>query len=203
MLDQILDLVKQYGQQSVVENQQVPNAENNAILAEAASTITGGFQNMLSGGGLQSVISMFTGNQPQNQNSVLSNPIVSMMVGHLTSKLVSKMNLNPALAHSIANNIIPGVINSMVNNTRSNDPSNDGFDLNDLVAVFTGGNAAANNTQANGIDLQDILNQFTGGSNGHQQPDISDIIGNISQKAQQQQRSGGSSITDIIGGFFR
>ena len=202
MLDQILDLVKQYGQQSVVENQQVPNADNHAILAEAASTITGGFQNMLGGGGLQSIISMFTGNQGPSQGGVLSNPIVAMMVGHLTNKLVSKMNLNPAVANGIANNIIPGVISSMVNNTRSNNPANDGFDLNDLVAVFTGGDAKANNTQTNGIDLQDILDKFTGGGNSYQQPDISDIIGNITQKAQQQGRSGGG-ISDIIGGFFK
>ncbi len=203
MLDQIFDLVKQYGQQSVVENQQVPDASNNAILAEAASTITGGFQNILSGGGLQSIISMFTGNQPKSQSGIMSNPIVAMMVGHLTSKLVAKMNLSPAVANSISNNIIPGVLNSIVNNTRSNNPANNSFDLNDLVAVFTGGNAAANNTQTNGIDLQDILDQFTGGNNNYQQPDLSDIIGQISQKSQQQQQRSGGSITDLIGGFFK
>ncbi|GAB3015966.1 hypothetical protein GCM10027051_20090 [Niabella terrae] len=202
MIDQILDLVKQFGQQSVVANKEVPDNYNNAVMAEAASTITGGFQNMLGGGGLESIISMFTGRQSQSQSGLLGNPIVSMMVGHLTNKLISKMNLNPAVANGIANNIIPGVLNSIVSKTNSNDPSNDSFDLNDLVAAFTGGNPAANNTQTNGIDLQDILSQFTGGGNG-QQPDLTNIIGNITQKAQQPRTSGGGGLTDIIGGFFK
>jgi hypothetical protein len=49
MLEQILDLVKQQGQQSVVQNTEVPNEKNNEVMMEAASTITGGLQNMLSG----------------------------------------------------------------------------------------------------------------------------------------------------------
>ena len=202
MLEQILDLVKQYGQQSVVENNQVPNQNNNAIMAEAASTITSGLQNVISGGGLNSIISMFSGRQQQNNGSILSNPIVSMMIGHLASKLVSKMNLSPAVANGISANIIPGVLASMVSKTTSNAPENDGFDLNDLVAMFTGGDTAADNRQTHGIDLQDILGQLAGG--GSQQPDLTSVINSVTQRAQNQQpASQGGSITDIIGGFFR
>ena len=35
MLEQITQLVKQYGQELVVENPDVPNESNNAVLAEA------------------------------------------------------------------------------------------------------------------------------------------------------------------------
>ena len=51
MLEQISQLVKQYGREAVIENPDIPNEENNAVLAEATSTITGGMQNMLAGGG--------------------------------------------------------------------------------------------------------------------------------------------------------
>ena len=61
MLEQISALVKQYGKEVVIDNPDIPNEENNAVLAEATSTITGGMQNMLAGGGLQDIISMFTG----------------------------------------------------------------------------------------------------------------------------------------------
>jgi len=106
MLEQILELVKQSGQQSVVDNNDVPNTDNNAVMAEAAKTITGGLQNVISGGGLQSIVSMFTGSgQNQGQSSIMSNPIVSMMVGHLANNLVRKMNLSPAVANGISNNI--------------------------------------------------------------------------------------------------
>lgn len=204
MLDQILDLVKQYGQQSVVNNQEVPNESNNVVMAEAASTISSGLQNVLSGGGLQSILSMFTGgsSQSQQQSGVLSNPIVSMMVGHLASNLVRKMNLNPTTANGIANNIIPSVLNSMVNNTRSNDPSNNNFDLNDLIASFTGGNAAADNTQTNGFDFQGLLNQFTG-NGGVNAPDLNNVINTVTQRAQQQQQQQGGGLADLIQGFFK
>lgn len=209
MLDQILSLVKEYGQQSVVENNEVPNEYNNEVMAATASTITGGFQNMISGGGLQNIVSLFTGgndNGQQQKTSLLSNPLVIMMIGHLASKLMNSTKMNSATANNVASNIIPSVISGLIAKTASNAPENDGFDLNDLIAGFTGGNAAANNTQTNGFDFQGLLNQFTGGGqNSSSNIDISSIINQVTQGAQQhqqqQQQSGG--IADLISGFFK
>ncbi len=168
MLEQISELVKQYGQETVVNNPDVPNEENNAVLAEATNTITGGMQNMLAGGGLQDIISMFTGggnNQSNTQNGgiggLLKNPVVSMMVGHLISKLVGKFNMSPAQASNISNNLIPNVLNGLVTRTKSNDPTNDAFDLNDLIGSLTGGNTATSGS--GGFNFQDLVSQFTGG----------------------------------------
>jgi hypothetical protein len=90
MLEQISALVKQYGQGVVIDNPDIPNEDNNGVLAEATSTITGGMQNMLAGGGLQDIISMFTGgggnkqgNQTGGIGGLLKNPMVAMMIGHL------------------------------------------------------------------------------------------------------------------------
>jgi len=205
MLEQILDLVKQQGQQVVVQNPEVPDSANNAVMMEAANTIAGGFQNMLSGGGLQNIISMFTGGgQGQNNNSLLSNPVVSMMVGHLAGNLVKKMNLNPAVANGIANNLIPGVLSNLVSKTRSNDPANDGFDLNDLIASFTGGNATQDNTQTHGFDFQGLIGQLGADTNGDGKVDLGDIVNAVTHQAQNQQvqrQSGG--LSDLIQGFFK
>lgn len=200
MLDQILNLVKQYGQQSVVDNPDVPNQYNNQVMAEAASTITNGFQNMASGGGLQSILSLFTGGQGQgNGGGLMSNPIVSMMVGHLANRLVSNMNLNPATANSIANNIIPNVINSMVSKTVSSEPQDSGFNLNSLIGSLTGG---GNNTGAGGFDFQGLLNQVSGGQDAG--GGISDIINQVTQNAQQHQQSQQSGgLANLISGFFK
>ncbi|HOZ85854.1 MAG TPA: hypothetical protein PK191_10225 [Niabella sp.] len=208
MLEQILELVKQSGQQSVVDNNDVPNTDNNAVMAEAAKTITGGLQNVISGGGLQSIVSMFTGSgQNQGQSSIMSNPIVSMMVGHLANNLVRKMNLSPAVANGISNNIIPAVMNNLINRTQSNDPANSGFNLTDLISAFTGDR---NNSQSNqggaGFDFQGLLNQFTGNGGGGSSaaPDISNILGNLTQQAQQnQQQGGGNALAGLIQGFFK
>ncbi|MEI9809988.1 MAG: hypothetical protein WDO16_20150 [Bacteroidota bacterium] len=49
MLEQISDLVKYYGQDTVVNNPAIPAENNNAVMAEATNTITSGMQNMLAG----------------------------------------------------------------------------------------------------------------------------------------------------------
>lgn len=200
MLEEILDLVKQHGQQSVVNNPDVANENNNAVLSDAASSITNGLQNAISGGGLQNILSLFTGNsQAQNNGSLLNNPIVGSIVSQFTNNLLQRnSNLNQNAASDIATSLIPGVIGSLVSNIRSNDPAHNNFDLNDLISTFTGGNAAADNTQTNGFDFQGLVNQFTGGNSSA--PDLTNVINNITQRGQQQQ---GGGFGDLIQNFFR
>jgi hypothetical protein len=212
MLEQISELVKQYGQETVVNNPDIPNEENNAVLAEATNTITGGLQNMLAGGGLQDIISIFTGggniNQSNNRSTgiggLLKSPVVSMMVGHLISKLVGKFNMSPEKASSISNNLIPNVLNGLVNKTRSNDPSNDAFDLNDLIGSLTGGKAATSESSPGGFNFQGLIDQFKGGGNDAGF-NLQDIISQVTQGAQEkqaQQAKGGGGIADLVKGFF-
>jgi hypothetical protein len=212
MLEQISQLVKQYGKEVVIDNPDVPNEVNNAVLAEATSTITGGMQNMLAGGGLQDIISMFTGgNRNQNAQSggiggLLKNPMVVMMIGHLISKLVSKFNMNPAQASRVSNNLIPNVLNELVNRTNSTAPPDSNFDFNDLIASLTGGNTTS--PSAGGINLNGILEQLTKGGNSGVSGggfDLQDVIGQVTQGAQQkqeQQARGNVGMADIIKGFF-
>ncbi len=215
MLEQISELVKQFGKNTVVDNPVVPNEENNAILAEATNTITGGMQNMLAGGGLQDIISLFTGaggnNQSTTQSSgiggLLKNPIVAMMVGHLISKLVGKFNMSPAQASSISNNLIPNVLNSLASKTTNHDPANDAFDFNDLIGSLTGGKTATSESSAGGFNFQGLLDQLTSGGSGNGGGgfNLQDIISQVTQGAQQnqeQQAKGGGGIADLIKGFF-
>ena len=67
-------------------------------MADATQTITGGFKNMVSGGGLQNILDLFKGggnSSPQSGKGggiggLMTNPIVSMMIGHFMNKLVGK-----------------------------------------------------------------------------------------------------------------
>lgn len=212
MLEQISELVKLYGRDAVIDNPEVPNEENNAILAEATNTITGGMQNMLAGGGLKDIISMFTGGKGVQTNAqdgggiggLLKNPVIAMMVGHLISKLVGKFNMNPAQASSISNNLIPNVLNGLVTRTTNHDPENDAFDLNDLISSLTGGNVATSETSQAGFNFQGLLDQLTGGGNGSGF-DLQDIINQVTQGAVQnkeQQAKGGGGLVDLVRGFF-
>ena len=61
MLDQLFNLVKQFGQDTVIENPEIPNEQNEEVIADATKTIGSGFQNMMAGGGFESILDLFKG----------------------------------------------------------------------------------------------------------------------------------------------
>lgn len=215
MLDQLFNLVSQYGQETVVENPEVSNEYNQEIMADATKTVASGFQNIMAGGGFQNILDLFKGGgASSNGNSsngiagLAKNPIVTMMVGYFMNKLVSKYKMNASSASSVASNLIPGVLNGLISKTNSNDPQNDAFDFNDLIGSLTGGNVSTKES-GGGFDFQGLLNQFTGGggnSSGGNGFDMQDIINKVTKGAQQnnqqQGSGGGGGLMDIIKGFI-
>lgn len=216
MLEQIVELVKKFGQDTVVNNPEIPNEVNNDVLAEATKTIAGGMQNMLAGGGLQDIISMFTrgsnnqsGSQKNGISGILKNPVVMMMVGHFVSKLISKFKMSPEKAQSVSNALIPNVLNDLVTRTKDNSPENDSFDLNSLISSLTGGNVATSES-GGGFNFQDLIKQVTGGGEndsnrekGSEQFDLQDIISKVTNGAQQNQaQQSGGGLFDLIKGII-
>ena len=201
MLEELFNLVKGVASQ----NQTVPSSQKNDIAAEATNTIASGMRNMVAGGGLESLVSMFSnGGQQKQGNGLLSNPIVSMMVGHFTEKLMSKFNLNSHDASNVASSMIPDVIGNLVN--KSNDPNNSSFSLEGLLNSITGGKVAevAPQQANNGGGLQDILSKLSGGNSNSGGGGLMDIISQLAGGAQQQQqRNGGGGLMDLIKGFIR
>lgn len=219
MLDQLFNLVKQFGQDTVVNNQDVPNEHNQEVMADATSTIASGFQNIMAGGGFQNILDLFKGGgntsggntSSGGVGSLLKNPIVIMMVGYFIKKLVSKYSMSPSAASNVANNLIPNALNGLIQKT--NDPNNSSFTLDKLIGSLTGG-GDTQEQNGGGSQLQDILDKFTGGggSNGNGGNssggfNIQDIISSLTQKAQNNlqdsnQSSSGGGIMDIIKGFI-
>src|SRR5688572_9131756 len=141
MLDQLFNIVKQFGQQSVVDNPEIPNEHNQEVLAEATNTIAGGFQNVIAGGGLQNILDLFKkgGNNKTASGGLgglLKNPIVTMMVGYFISKLVNKFKMNPSSASNVASNLIPASINNLIEQT--NDPNNEKVTMDGVVNSVIG-----------------------------------------------------------------
>ena len=208
MLDQLFDLVKQFGKDSVVENPAVPDEHNNDVMADATKTIAGGFQNVLAGGGFQNILDLFKGNKGGGAGNgignLIKNPMVTMMIGHFISKLVGKYNINPSSASSVANNLIPNALNGLIEKT--NDSANPNTTLDGIIGSLTGGNRES----AGGSQLQDLLDNFTGGnkddnnSNNSSGINLQDIIGQLTNKAQNNFQGGNSGgLMDLIKGFIR
>lgn len=208
MLEQLLQLIQQSGQSSVVDNPDVPNEFNQDVLADATKTIAGGFQNVMAGGGLENIIDLFRGNKGGAGNasggsSLLKNPMVTMMIGHFISKLVGKYQISPPSASRVANNLIPNALQGII--TETNNPANTGFTLDNLIGSLTDGQGGQS---SGGFSLQGLLDQFSGsetensGSGGF---DLQNLIGNVTQKAQnrlQEQQQTGGGLMDLIKGLL-
>jgi hypothetical protein len=209
MLDQLINLVKEYGRETVVENNEVPNQYNEQIMADATSTIGSGFQNILAGGGLSNILDLFRGggNNSNTKSSgiggLLKNPIVTMMIGYFINKLVSKYKMNPQSASNVSNNLIPNVLNGLIQKTTSHAPENDAFDFNDLIGSLTGGKVPTSESSSGGFNFQGLLDKFVGGGNGD-----ASMIDNAANQVKEgilreeegQKERGG--LLDMIQGFF-
>lgn len=213
MLEELFNLVKASASESVINNPDVPNEQNNEVVAEATNTVASGLRNMVAGGGLQNILSLFGGkgnNQQQGSGGLLSNPIVSMMIGHFAGKLMSKFNMGGQQANNVATNLIPSVIGNLVNKT--NDSNDSSFSLEKLLNSITGGQSEQvvqeqQQTTGNaGFNIGDLISQFTGGqqNSGAGGGGLMDIVSKLAGGAQaQQQQNGGGGLMDIIKGFIK
>lgn len=189
MLDQLVQLVRDSAQESVVANPAIPNEQNDAVIGEASHTIASGLQEALASGNVKDVMGLFNSNGQVDN----SNPVVNNISGNLISSLTEKFNLNGSSAAAIAGSLIPSVLGSLVKKT--NDPSDNGFSLDGIFSSLTGGSSQ-------GLNLGSLLGKFAGGldKDGDGDVDLQDMVGMISNGAKQQQGSGG--LGGLLGGIF-
>lgn len=206
MLEQLSMLVRQYGEEAVVKNPEIPDEHNNLVMAEATKTISSGLQNVLAGGGLQNILSFFTQGDGSNKGGgiagLLKNPMVTMMIGHLIGKLTNKYNMSPAQASQVSNSLVPNVLQDLISRTQSQQENDSQFNLDSLIGSLTGGGGAGN-----GFNLQNLLNQFGGQEEEapQQRNQLNDLISQIAERAQQNksaQPGGSGGLGDLIKGFF-
>ena len=196
MLKELYDLVKGQAAEPVINNPDVPDQYNNDVVAEATNTVASGLRNLVAGGGTQNVLSLFGGGT--DKKSLLSNPIVSMMMGHFASKLMNKFNLGTSQANNLSGHLIPNVLGKLIH--KSNDPNDSAFSLEKLLASITGGRSNEVTSQSGG--LGGLLKQFNGRgqSNGD---GLLDMIKTMAGGAQEQQQRNGGSLLDVIKSFAR
>lgn len=193
MLEQLLNLVKENAQDAVVNNPEVPNEQNEAIMQEAANSIKGGLQQELAGGGFQNVLKTLGG----GGGSVENNPVVNNISGNFIENITKKFGINGGTAKTIAASLIPMVMGKLIHKT--NDPNDNSFGLDDIFSSLTGG-------KTSGINLGGILSSITGGGGLDQNHDgkvnLNDLTSLVSGAAKGEQQSGGGGIMGALKGIL-
>lgn len=182
MFDQLTDLVKQFGTDAVVNNTQIPNEQNEAVMNEASSSILSGLKNMAANGNISDLAGLFQGNNATDS----SNPAVKNLTGELTQNLENKFGLSADTSASVAGGLIPKVLGSLVG--KAKDPNDSSFQISDIISAISGGDSNA------GGGIMDAISkygtQFGLDQNNDGKVNMSDAMDAVSKK------SGG------LGGFF-
>lgn len=132
MFEQLTQLVQQFGQEAVVNNNAVPNEQNEAVMTETGNSIFSSLQKMASEGGVEKLAALLQGNNAQDP----SNTEVQQITQQLTGSLSEKFGLNSSDANGVAGSMIPQILGKLVN--KANDP-NDSFQITDLIGAISGG----------------------------------------------------------------
>jgi hypothetical protein len=190
MLDQLLSIVKEHAQTTIVSNPDIPNERNEEAISEVGNSIAGGLQSALASGQFKDVLKLLGGQGGDLSN----NPLASQLSGNAIQSLMDKFGLNQGQAGSIVSNLLPSVLQNFVSKT--NNPGDNSLDLQGIFSSLTGG--ATNN-----LDLQGILGKLSQGGldrDGDGDVDLNDVMNLVKGGASQQ--SGGGGLMDMVKGLF-
>lgn len=139
MLEQLTQLVQQFGNDVVAKNNAIPNENNEAVMNEASSSIILGLKKIVSEGGVEQLAALFQGNNAQDS----ANPVVQKLTEQLTGNLGEKFGLSNQVASGVATGLIPKVIGSLV--SKAKDPNDSSFQISDIVNAISGGSGQNSN----------------------------------------------------------
>ncbi len=129
-----MELVRESGQQTVVENPAVPNEHNEAVMQEASSSIFSGLQNMMQTGGPGALKGLFEGVQSGDNN----HPAVQQVANQFSGNLMQKFGLDSGAAKALAISLIPMVLGKLMNRSQ-NAPQGSGFSIGNILGSLMGG----------------------------------------------------------------
>lgn len=183
MLDQLSELVKQFGGEAIVNNQQVPNEQNEAVMNETNDSILSGLKEMAASGNVNDLAGLLKGGSVDS-----SNPVVQKLTEQLSGKLGQKFGLSSDAAAGVAGGMIPKVLGSLIG--KAQDPNQPGFNVSDIVNSIGGGNAGG---------LMDAVSKYGGqfglDQNNDGKVDMSDASAALSGK-------GGGFLGGLLGKLF-
>jgi hypothetical protein len=133
MLEQLTQLIQQSGQQSVINNPEVPNQYNDGVIAEAQNSILSTFGQLQARGETQQV------NEAVESPD---HPVTHNIQQNFAGNIMEKFGINGATAASIAATLIPTVMNAIKGRGAQggSNTGGGGFNIQDILSSLGGSN---------------------------------------------------------------
>lgn len=194
MFEELMNLIKDNSQEAVVNNPDVPNEQNEAVMQEAGVSITSTLQSMLAGGQAKEVLGLFN----SSESDIQSQPAMQQISGNFMSGLTEKFGLNGQQAGSIAGSLLPNILGKLVNKT--NNPNDSSFNIQDIF------NSLSNNGTS-GMNIPGMLSKLTSGGgldrDGDGDVDFNDLTAAFSGMGQAGSGNApGGGMLDKLKGMF-
>jgi hypothetical protein len=131
MLDQLINLVKEHAGSVIIDNTDVPNEKNDAVINTTATGIMDHLKNLAGNGGLSNITSLLQ--QGANGNG----SEVSNMSNTIASNIATSFGIESTKAQGIVQHLIPTVMNSL--SQKTNDPNDNSFTMDGILSSLTSG----------------------------------------------------------------
>lgn len=166
MLEELMNMVRQFGHSTVVENPAVPNEHNEDVLKEAGSSIFSGLQQSAENGDTDAITGMLQGDA--------NHPAVARVQQSFAEKISQKFGIDGSAAKGLAAGLIPSVLRSLLK--RPGQGSGSGLSLQSIISSLTGGGANAGAQQHPGM-LSTLGAKLGLDRDGDGDVDIADLTG--------------------------
>lgn len=172
MIEQITELVKQFGGDAIVNNPAVPNEKNDEVAKETGDSLLSGLQSMVAEGKLGDLASLLGGKTAIS----MDNSTVKELTDKVTNNLTQKTGISNEAAAGVSANMIPNILGGLLG--KANDKSDSSFNIQDIIKSITGGDSKSSG------GLMDMITTYGGkmglDQNGDGKVDISDAISAVS-----------------------
>ncbi len=144
MFDDLMKALQSSGQETVVNNPQVPNQHNDGVLQSAGSSIMDTLKGMIANG---------QGDQVSQLASDPHHPAAKQMQSGFADNIMEKFGINGETAKGIAASLIPGVLAKLGAGNNSTGPAGS-FDVSSITSML--GKAGLDKDKDGDVDLGDV-----------------------------------------------
>ena len=149
MLAQLKQLVQEFGQEVVVNNEAIPINQKDAVLHETCNSIFSSLEKIANDADLTQIVGLL-----QEKDIDKNHLTIQKIITEVSNSLTEKLGIEQNTATNTTTNLIPKVLHSLMSKAR--DPNDKSITLSEILESLTGGNSPEHASIMDAIDTYGI-----------------------------------------------